>query len=510
MRVVHRDEPAIDTTRGGYARNASARARVHLADGPRAADLVAARSRLGRHDVGREPVAPGHVAVLVHTQPRRGAGARRARRGRHPRRHQRRRQRVRHAAGARVAAAARGARAARRRAPRAHAAALTPFLGWSAERIAARRRGRLGGRPPAPARLGARAARQRRRVAHRDDHARRGAAGAGAAAADGERAADRPAPRRPAAARRGDRPSSSARPRCVAWLRRRIAEADQDTSDEDRSRRLESDAEAVQVLTVHRSKGLEFPIVYYPYLWEPGYIPTRRAGRLPRPRRGRPAHDRRRARGRGLQPPQAPAPDRAARGGPAARLRRADARPAPGRRVVGALVRTAATRALGRLLFARKDDGTRAADGRFTPTDDGARRALRGARRGSAPGCISVERVAARAAGAPWSGPLRAPAELLARALRPRARPPLAADLVQRHHARARTRRGWRASPRSRCWTTSRRRRCAPLGARRTTRRCRPSPSLLGGDAGRHRASARSCTGCSRRPTSPPPTSRRS
>ena len=60
----------------------------------------------------------------------------------------------------------------------------------------------------------------------------------------------------------------------VAWLRRRIAEADQDTGDEDRSRRLESDAEAVQVLTIHRSKGLEFPIVYYPYLWEPGLHPA--------------------------------------------------------------------------------------------------------------------------------------------------------------------------------------------------------------------------------------------
>ena len=31
--------------------------------------------------------------------------------------------------------------------------------------------------------------------------------------------------------------------------------------------RLESDEEAVQVLTIHRSKGLEYPVVYCPYLW---------------------------------------------------------------------------------------------------------------------------------------------------------------------------------------------------------------------------------------------------
>ncbi|MGO8861874.1 MAG: UvrD-helicase domain-containing protein [Acidimicrobiales bacterium] len=54
----------------------------------------------------------------------------------------------------------------------------------------------------------------------------------------------------------------------TAWLRRRINEAGEDGDDEDRSRRLESDAEAVQVLTVHRSKGLEFPIVFCPYLWD--------------------------------------------------------------------------------------------------------------------------------------------------------------------------------------------------------------------------------------------------
>ena len=56
----------------------------------------------------------------------------------------------------------------------------------------------------------------------------------------------------------------------IAWLRRRITEAADDRNDEERSLRLESDAEAVQVLTIHRSKGLEFPVVYCPYMWD-GY-----------------------------------------------------------------------------------------------------------------------------------------------------------------------------------------------------------------------------------------------
>jgi exodeoxyribonuclease V beta subunit len=56
-----------------------------------------------------------------------------------------------------------------------------------------------------------------------------------------------------------------------AWLARRIEESDVETADaEDRSRRLDSDADAVQVLTIHRAKGLEFPIVYCPFLWDAG------------------------------------------------------------------------------------------------------------------------------------------------------------------------------------------------------------------------------------------------
>ncbi|MEU4162129.1 UvrD-helicase domain-containing protein [Actinoplanes sp. NPDC026670] len=51
------------------------------------------------------------------------------------------------------------------------------------------------------------------------------------------------------------------------WLRRRIGDAPLDISVE-RSRRLESDADAVQILTVHGSKGLEYPVVLLPFGWD--------------------------------------------------------------------------------------------------------------------------------------------------------------------------------------------------------------------------------------------------
>ena len=53
----------------------------------------------------------------------------------------------------------------------------------------------------------------------------------------------------------------------AGWLRGRAAESGSDYAEE-RSRRLETDRDAVQVLTVHASKGLEFPIVHVPFAWD--------------------------------------------------------------------------------------------------------------------------------------------------------------------------------------------------------------------------------------------------
>jgi exodeoxyribonuclease V beta subunit len=52
----------------------------------------------------------------------------------------------------------------------------------------------------------------------------------------------------------------------VHWLEQRIAESDEE--NEEASIRLESDAERVQIVTVHMSKGLEYPVVFCPYTFE--------------------------------------------------------------------------------------------------------------------------------------------------------------------------------------------------------------------------------------------------
>ncbi|MFU8788902.1 MAG: exodeoxyribonuclease V subunit beta [Methylobacter sp.] len=48
------------------------------------------------------------------------------------------------------------------------------------------------------------------------------------------------------------------------WLRSAMAKA---SSAEDQQLRLESDEDAVKIVTMHRSKGLEYSIVFCPYLW---------------------------------------------------------------------------------------------------------------------------------------------------------------------------------------------------------------------------------------------------
>ncbi len=56
----------------------------------------------------------------------------------------------------------------------------------------------------------------------------------------------------------------------VDWLAlRRTGESGQDPQARDvRQLRLESDADAVKVITIHMSKGLEFPIVFCPFNWD--------------------------------------------------------------------------------------------------------------------------------------------------------------------------------------------------------------------------------------------------
>ena len=52
----------------------------------------------------------------------------------------------------------------------------------------------------------------------------------------------------------------------AAWLNRRRSEPD--GTDDDVKLRIESDEQLVRILTVHGSKGLEFPVVFCPFAWD--------------------------------------------------------------------------------------------------------------------------------------------------------------------------------------------------------------------------------------------------
>ena len=172
--------------------------------------------------------------------------------------------------------------------------------------------------------------------------------------------AHRPAARRPGAARALRSRRSSASPRwssgCATASPRPAT-----TSDEERSRRLESDAEAVQVITVHRSKGLSSRSSTCRSAGT-AYV-TARARRArcctTTPARGCSTSA---ARGGPGRPSACAGARRRGRGrGPAAALRRADPGPVPGGDLVGADATNTPAAPLHRLLFGQPHGRRRAA-----------------------------------------------------------------------------------------------------------------------------------------------------
>jgi exodeoxyribonuclease V beta subunit len=189
----------------------------------------------------------------------------------------------------------------------------------------------------------------------------------------------------------------------TAWLRQRIeASAREGAHGDERTRRLDSDAAAVQVLTIHRSKGLEWPVVYCPYLWDTGRIPDEKAP-VYFHSNGQRAVDISLA-GSGYEANRAS--HNAEERGEDLRLAYVALTRARHRTIVHwAGSWDAGNSPLNRLLFARNDEGTIAMDGPRTPPDADAFAALEAvAARSADPEAVSVEWV--RPAGLPtsWSG----------------------------------------------------------------------------------------------------------
>ena len=414
VRVAHRDEPTIELTARGFAQAGSTR--EHVAR-DLAADIVALLSS-GAHiehrapsgqPAGQAPIEPGHIAVLVRTNKNAELIYAELHAARVPA--------VINGAGSVFATPSardwlRLLEAIERPAStlRARTAALTPFLGWDA--------GRIAGAPES----------DWEEVHRRLHHWSRVLRESGVAALVETIMLGEDLPARMLTSTDGERRLTDIRhvaqllfraataerlgvTALRGWLAHRISAAEAEDAQEERTRRLESDADAVQVLTIHRSKGLEFPVVYCPYLYEASYI---------KPDVPVSFHDP----GAGDQLTIDVGLDSSGFGAHA-RQQRIEQRGEDLRLAYVALTRAkhqaviwwaagwdSGHSPLGRLLFAKNADGNVAPDGTKAPTDAAADdRFLRLS--AEAPDCISIERSTLGLA-VEWSPPPQPPVDLLA------------------------------------------------------------------------------------------------
>jgi exodeoxyribonuclease V beta subunit len=276
IRIVDRMQASLERTNHGYASAPSAREHVARDLAADVVALLSAGAEVERRAedgarLGVEPVEPGHIAVLVQSHRNAALVHRELGAAGVPA--------VINGAGSVFATAAAAdwlslLQALERPAspPRARSAALTPFLGWDATRVAC-------------------AAEEELEELHQRLHAwARLLRMRGVAALAEEMTLGEHLPARLLRTTGGERrltdlhhvgqvlhaaagSEALGTAALTGWLRQRIAAAGREGDNDDLTRRLESDAAAVQVLTIHRSKGLEFPIVYCPFLWEPGPTP---------------------------------------------------------------------------------------------------------------------------------------------------------------------------------------------------------------------------------------------
>jgi len=415
VRVVHRAESSVELTNYGYAKARSARAHVArdlAADVVRLLSSGATREHRSpdAEPTGEEAICPRHIAVLVRTHANAELICEQLQAARVPA--------VINGGGnvfATVTARAwlRLLEALERPAStiRARTAAATLFLGWSGERVAT-------------------ATEAEWEEVHRRLHRwSRSLRDSGVAALTEAIIVTEDLASRVLAETGGERrltdlhhlaqllhhAASAERLGVTAlrgWLAGRIADAGREDAEDERTRRLESDAEAVQVLTIHRSKGLEFPVVYCPFLWEPSYIP-----REPEPVFFHdPATGFRRTVDVGLE----------GRAWSAHVRRHRDEQRGEDLRLAYVALTRAKHQAviwwagsydsrnspLGRLLFVKGPEGDIAPEGRSTPTDEAADERFADLA-AQAPGRIGIER---SALGMPstWSPPGEPPVDLKA------------------------------------------------------------------------------------------------